>query len=75
MSHYFHAISQSLFEFAVVQIDHFVVKYSVLEVPPPGVGLNTVTEAFPAAAMSAAGTAAVNLVEETNVVVRFVLFQ
>ena len=42
---------------------------------PPVVVLNTVTWAVPAVAMSAAVIAAVNLVEETNVVVRSVPFQ
>ena len=41
-----------------------------LEVPPPGAGLTTVTGAVPATAMSAASIAAVNWVEDTNVVVR-----
>jgi hypothetical protein len=46
-----------------------------LEVPPPGVGVNTVTCAVPAAAMSADGIAAVTRVSETYVVVRLVPFQ
>ena len=37
-----------------------IVKVSVLEVPPPGVGLYTVTDAVPAVAMSAAVMEAVN---------------
>ena len=45
-----------------------------MEVPPPGVGLKTVTLAVPAVAMSAARIEAVTCVEETNVVVRFVPF-
>jgi hypothetical protein len=44
------------------------------EVPPPGVGLNTVTVAVPPDAISAAGTVAVNLAAETYVVVRLVPF-
>src|SRR5206468_3255993 len=40
------------------------------EVPPPGVGVMTVTEAVPAVAMSAAGIAAVSCVALTKVVVR-----
>src|SRR5512134_2654879 len=44
------------------------------EVPPPGVGLNTVTCAVPAVAMSAAAIDAVTRVAETNVVVRLVPF-
>ena len=42
-----------------------IVKVRALEVPPPGVGLNTVTEAVPAVAISAAVIAAVNRVEDT----------
>ena len=52
-----------------------IVRVWALEVPPPGAGVNTVTEAVPATAMSAAGIAAVNRVEETNVVVRSAPFQ
>jgi hypothetical protein len=37
-----------------------IVKVNALEVPPPGVGLNTVTDADPTAAMSAAVMEAVN---------------
>jgi hypothetical protein len=37
-----------------------IVKVAALEVPPPGVGLNTVTLTVPPAAMSVAGMAAVN---------------
>ena len=47
-----------------------IVKVRALEVPPPGAGLNTVTEAVPAAAMSVAGMAAVTCVAFTKVVVR-----
>ena len=61
--------------FVVLRMDQFFVKVCALEVPPPGVELNTVTEAVPVAAMSAAVIAAVNWVEETNVVVRFDPFQ
>src|SRR5205823_5334410 len=42
--------------------------------PPPGGGLNTVTAAVPAVAMSAAGTVAVTFVLSTNVVVRLAPF-
>lgn len=45
-------------------------KVWVLDVPPPGAGVNTVTWAVPAVAMSAADMAAVSWVEDTNVVVR-----
>src|SRR5437762_9464052 len=40
------------------------------DVPPPGAGVTTVTEAVPVAAMSAAGIAAVSCVALTKVVVR-----
>ncbi len=42
-----------------------IVKVWALEVPPPGAGLNTVTAAVPAVAMSEAGIAAVSWAEET----------
>jgi hypothetical protein len=45
------------------------------EVPPPGAGFTTVTDAVPAVATFAAGTIAVSLIEETNVVVRGEPFQ
>ena len=45
-----------------------IVNVSAPDVPPPGVGLNTVTEAVPAVAMSLAGTAAVNCVAVPGVV-------
>lgn len=50
-------------------------KVTAPDVPPPGVGLNTVIEAVPVAVMSAARMAAVNCVPLTNVVVRSVPFQ
>jgi len=52
-----------------------IVKVFAALVPPPGVGLNTVTLAVPAFFMSAAGTVAVSDVLFTNVVVRLVPFQ
>src|SRR5262245_19197076 len=45
-----------------------------VDTPPPGAGLNTVTEAVPALAMSAAEICAVNCPPSTNVVVRFAPF-
>ena len=45
-----------------------MVNVSAPDVPPPGVGVNTVTEAVPAVAMSPAGTAAVNCVALPKVV-------
>jgi hypothetical protein len=47
-----------------------IVNVCTLEVPPPGAGLNTVTWAVPAAAISVAGIDAVNWVAEIYVVVR-----
>jgi hypothetical protein len=58
----------------VVGTGLLIVKVRELDVPPPGAGLNTVTEAVPATAMSAAVIIAVNRVEETKVVVRFAPF-
>src|SRR5205823_15102134 len=49
-------------------------KYVALEVPPPGVGLNTVTEAVPGKATSATGTVAVNRSLLINVVANPVPF-
>jgi hypothetical protein len=51
------------------------VKVRAPEVPPPGAGLKTVTEAVPAVAMSAAVIETVSWVAETYVVVRFDPFQ
>jgi hypothetical protein len=45
-----------------------IVKFTAFDVPPPGPGLVTVTAARPAEATAAAGIAAVNCVELTNVV-------
>jgi len=45
-----------------------MVNVSAPEVPPPGVGVKTVTEAVPTAAMSLVGTAAVNCVALPGVV-------
>jgi hypothetical protein len=50
-------------------------KLCAAEVPPPGVGVLTVTEAVPPLATSLAGMAAVSCVALTNVVVRSALFQ
>ena len=52
-----------------------IVKVELLEVPPPGVGLKTVTAAEPAVAMSVVLMAAVSIELLTNVVVRSVPFQ
>jgi hypothetical protein len=52
-----------------------IVNVTEPEVPPPGVGLKTVTAAVPVAAMSLAGIAACSVVLLTNVVVRLLPFQ
>ena len=52
-----------------------IVKVCAFEVPPPGVGFTTVTDAVPTAATFAAGTMAVSIIEETNVVTRAEPFQ
>src|SRR5579871_1997163 len=52
-----------------------MVKVRLLEAPPPGAGLTTVTAAVPGVAMSEAGTVAVNSVCETKVVVSGLPFQ
>jgi len=51
-----------------------IVTVAAEEVPPPGAGVETVTLAVPAVAMSAALIAAVRLVVETKVVVRVLPF-
>jgi len=51
-----------------------IVNASALEVPPPGAGVETVTFAVPAVAMSAAAIAAWRLVPETKVVERALPF-
>jgi hypothetical protein len=61
---------------AVIVGNGFVmVKVAVLDVPPPGAGLKTVTFAVPAVATSLAGIVAVSTVLETNPVVRSLPFQ
>ncbi len=55
----------------IVGFDAPIVNAAFPEVPPPGVGLNTVTWAVAAVAMSAAVIAAFTCVALTNVVVRF----
>jgi hypothetical protein len=46
-----------------------------LDVPPPGVGVNTVTCAVPGVAISLAGIVALSWLAETEVVVRSAPFQ
>jgi hypothetical protein len=52
-----------------------MVNVTALDVPPPGGGFTTVTEAVPGDATSAAVTVAVSCVDETYVVVKAVPFQ
>jgi hypothetical protein len=52
-----------------------IVNVCAFDVPPPGAGFTTVTDAAPAAATFAAGTIAVSLIEDTNVVTRGEPFQ
>lgn len=52
-----------------------MVKGTAFEVPPPGAGLNTVTCAVPALAMSGARMEACNCVLLTNTVLRLLSFQ
>ena len=49
----------------VVGTGLLIVKVKALEMPPPGAGLDTVTDAVPAAAISIARIAAVTRVVET----------
>ena len=53
----------------------FTANDTAFDAPPPGAGLNTVTLAVPAVAMSANVIAAVSCVPLTYVVVRFSPFQ
>ena len=52
-----------------------IVNVTEFDVPPPGAGFTTVTDAVPTVATFAAGTIAVSCVEETNVVVKGEPFQ
>ena len=52
-----------------------IVNVCALDVPPPGPGFTTVTDAVPGLAIRAAVTVAVSCVDETNVVVSAVPFQ
>jgi hypothetical protein len=68
------AMAEFVLKDAIVGAGLLVVNANPLDVPPPGVGLDTVTIAVPAVAMSAAVIAACRLVLETNLVVRAVPF-
>ena len=59
----------------VVGIGLLIVNVCGFDVPPPGAGFTTVTDAVPAFATRAAVTVAVSCVEETNVVVKAAPFQ
>jgi hypothetical protein len=59
----------------VVGTGLLMVNVTAFDVPPPGAGFTTVTEAVPVFATRAAVTVAVSCVEETNVVARAVPFQ
>jgi hypothetical protein len=59
----------------VVGTGLLIVNVCGFDVPPPGGGFTTVTDAVPAFATRAAVTVAVSCVEETNVVVKAVPFQ
>jgi hypothetical protein len=68
------AVAEEGLRLVVVGTGLLIVKVWGLDVPPPGVGLKTVTLAVPAVAMSAARIDAVTWVALTYVVVRFVPF-
>jgi hypothetical protein len=53
-----------------VNVGRAIVKVAAFDVPPPGVGLNTVTDALPIVATSEAEIGALSDVELPNVVVR-----
>src|SRR5882762_4160616 len=57
------------------ELDALIVKVSALEVPPPGLGLNTVTLAKPTAVRSDAGTVAVRCEASTKLVASATPFQ
>jgi hypothetical protein len=59
----------------VVGTGLLMVNVTAFDVPPPGAGFTTVTDAVPALAIRAAGTVAVSCVALTNVVVSAVPFQ
>ena len=68
------AIQVGLIE-VVVGTGLLIVNVTEFDVPPPGAGFTTVTDAVPTVATFAAGTIAVSWVEETNVVVKGEPFQ
>jgi hypothetical protein len=68
------AVAEFVLKDVIVGAGLLIVNANPLDVPPPGVGVATVTIAVPALAMSAAVIAACRLVRETNVVARAVPF-
>jgi hypothetical protein len=68
------AVQVGLIE-VVVGTGLLIVNVTEFDVPPLGGGLTTVMDAVPAVATFAAGTIAVSLIEDTNVVVRAEPFQ
>ena len=56
-------------------VSGLTLNFAALLMPPPGVGLKTVTSNIPSAARSVSGITAINCVAETNVVTRAVPFQ
>ena len=54
-------------------LDELTGKLTTFELPPPGIGLITITARVPAAAISEAGICVDNWVELMNVVIRLVL--
>ena len=69
------AVAELGLKLVMAGVGLLIVKVCALEVPPPGAGVTTVTEAVPAVAMSVAGMAAVSCVALTKVVVRAFPFQ
>ena len=69
------AIALAGLRVVIVGAGLLIERVTVLDVPPPGAGLKTVTFVDPAVAMSAAGMLAVSRVSLTYVVVRALPFQ
>ncbi len=69
------ALDGTSVEIAGTGFKALIVKVSVLDVPPPGLGLNTVTLAVPGAVTSDAGTVAVRCEASTKLVASATPFQ
>src|SRR5579872_7078466 len=65
----------SILPSAIEEVESEIGKNTMLDVPPPGLGLTTATLAVLAVAMSAAGTVAVNCEPLTKVVASAFPFQ